>query len=499
MNSEFPMGEAVKAQKPGRSLLRIESWWLPKVSPALGIGYCAALFFRVPGWAALRSIATIAFVALCVGGYGYILNDVMDLDIDRTAGKPNRMAAYSSGQQVLFCALAVGLGFAAALVGLASRTTLLVLGLEYLILTVYSAPPLRLKVRGVLGLLCDASGAHVVSSLYVISTVADRRTAGTSAGGANVAVFVALVCAWELCLGLIGILVHQVEDRDNDLRAGIRTFATKTPFSAMRIPMSLIYLGELLTFASFCIALRHLAPLIGISAGLYCVLLGIKVRKEWPHYRNIDSETILMEWWRLSHTYFESYFPLAAVLQLVWIYPTFLAFAVLHLTVFYVSFREQFHNLRFDYSSLILGGHLLVEPHSSARVRAVLFPRPARRIEVGDGELDFWKVRAVRAGLAIRSGQQYRINLKVRADRSRTILFGVWQNHEPWETRGYCEQLCLSSKWQHVQREFTANDDEPHGYLGLWLGGDPGSVEVRCWSISAVGPRVLARQENVNG
>jgi 4-hydroxybenzoate polyprenyltransferase len=439
----------------------------------------------------MRAIATVAVVGLCAGAYGYLLNDIFDLDVDRRAGKPNRMAAFSPGQRFLFCALALGLGFAPVLFRATSKTTVSLLALEYLVLTVYSMPPFRLKGRGALGLLCDASGAHVVANLYVISVLADARTSTANAPVLSTAVFILLVCAWELCLGLTGILVHQVEDRENDLRSGIHTFSTERPFSAIRVPMSLIYLGELVAFASLCIVLRKVAPLVGIAMAFYVVLLGLKIWSRWQHYRNFGTESTLMEWWLLSHVYYEAYFPLVAALQCTLLHPQISLFAVLHLMVFVQAFRPQLHDLRTACSWFILGGRLEIAERSSARVRAILFPLPGRRIDIADGGSGLWKVRAVRDGLSIRSHQQYVIRLKIRSDRPREIVFGVWQDHPPWDDMGFCEPLRLSAAWQTISRRFTARADDRQSYLGIWVGGMPGSVELRRWSIRAVPPGPL--------
>ena len=495
MSHEAEAEELPVVTQTVRSFGRLDFWWFPKVGPALAVAYCAALVFQVPGWATMRAIMTVAFVGLCAGTYGYLLNDIFDLEVDRRAGKPNRMAAFLPGQRFLFCGLALGLGFEPALLLPTSKTTLSILALEYLILTIYSVPPFRLKDRGVLGLLCDAAGAHVVANLYVLSVLADARRQATHALVSSTAIFVALICAWELCLGLIGILVHQVEDRENDLRSGIQTFATERPFCAIRVPMSLIYVGELLAFSSMCLVLRKVAPLVGIAAAAYVVLLGLKIWSRWQYYRNFGTESTLMEWWQLSHVYYEAFFPLAAALQCAVLHPQLAIFAVLHLGVFLPAFRTQLHDFHEAYSRFILGGRLEIAERSSARVRAIFFPLPARRIDIEDGGGFLWKVRAVRDGLAIRARQQYVIRLKMRADRPREIMFGVWQDHAPWEDLGCCDQLRLSSSWQTVSRQFVARDDDQQSYLGLWVGGKPGSVEVRRWSISAVPHRALTSQQ----
>jgi hypothetical protein len=126
-----------------------------------------------------------------------------------------------------------------------------------------------------------------------------------------------------------------------------------------------------------------------------------------------------------------------------------------------------------------------------------LFPRWARRIEIYDGGAALWEVRAVQTGLLIQSGRQYLMKLNMRADAPREIMFGVWQDHAPWQALGCCEGLSLSQEWQTICRQFTATQDESHGCMGFWLGGWEGAVEVRRWSIEIVKPNLfLALKED---
>src|ERR1700731_3795893 len=98
-----------------RVLGRVDNWWYSKVAPAIAISYCAALMYQVPAWATARSILLIAFVGLCAGSYGHIINDVYDIEVDRNAGKRNHMARFKPWQRFALCALTLGLGFAPVL------------------------------------------------------------------------------------------------------------------------------------------------------------------------------------------------------------------------------------------------------------------------------------------------------------------------------------------------------------------------------------------------
>lgn len=350
----------------GRGFARLNFWWFPKVAPVLAVSFVAAIVFKVPPWATFRSILLIAFVGLCAGTYGYLMNDIFDLEVDGKAGKRNPMTELSSTQCFLFCAAALIFGFAPALFVSYSRTSLLLLAFEYLLPTMYCVPPVRLKGRGILGLICDAFGAHIAPCLYVISVMAHgRRTSAQTPPSTTV--FICLVCVWALFLGLAGIVIHELEDRQNDLRSGIRTFATATSFANIRVSVSLICAGELLAFAGLCGFLWKSVPLLGIAAGLYAGILGLRIWTRWPHYRKVTTEKVVVEWWQLSHPFYETTFPLAASMQYAWAHPALVIFPLLQIAFVAPSVRAQFHELRDIWSMLVLRGRLHLHGRSAAQ------------------------------------------------------------------------------------------------------------------------------------
>jgi 4-hydroxybenzoate polyprenyltransferase len=101
----------------------------------------------------------------CVATYGHIVNDACDVDADRRANKPNAMRNLGVGARIL---LALGFfvgGFLPALVAGYSNLTLALLAANYLWPTLYSIPGIRLKERGLFGVICDAMGSHVTPTL----------------------------------------------------------------------------------------------------------------------------------------------------------------------------------------------------------------------------------------------------------------------------------------------------------------------------------------------
>jgi 4-hydroxybenzoate polyprenyltransferase len=469
-----------------QALGRVDNWWYSKVAPVLAISYCSALIYQVPAWPCARAILLIAFVGLCAGSYGHLINDVFDIEADSKAGKRNHMAAFSPWQRFAFCALALALGFAPALIVSFSKTSLLLLATEFLLPTIYSAPPLRLKERGALGLLCDSLGAHLVPCMYVISVLAHESTNPALVHGRSSTAFIGLTAAWALSLGLIGILIHELEDRISDLLAGIKTFATGIEFQSVRGPITILYLVELCAFAGLAAVLFPIAPAVAVTAVFFILAVAIRLSAHWPHFRHYERDSTTIQWWQLSHPYYETYLPLAAAIQCAWTHPALFPLPLLQLAAFAPAWKHQTLEIADTYRAatawIFWGGRLDLDPSAKAWIWPIVFPRLGTSVHIRRSGLDRWSIRLARPGLAVSCGSDYQARFKIRSNRNRKVVFGLWQDHAPWESLGYCEELEISTEWQTVWRTFTATADDRHGYFGFWLGGEDGSVEV--WRLS---------------
>jgi hypothetical protein len=187
-------------------------------------------------------------VALIPGAaYVSVINDFTDRADDLAAGKKNRMIGRSPAATIALIGLPLVLG---AIVMLRWRDDALLLttyGAAWLAYSCYSLPPIRLKTRGLAGVLADACGAHLFPSLLaaiLIFRVADRPIDPT---------WLIAVGLWSLAYGLRGILWHQLSDRDNDAHAGVRTFAQRN---------SAAIVAKLATRVAFPLELMGLAWLL---------------------------------------------------------------------------------------------------------------------------------------------------------------------------------------------------------------------------------------------
>jgi len=148
---------------------------------------------------------------------GYFINDYYDKEADDLVGKPNffikKPASFAILLPAMFlleCVVWYLLPF--------NTATILFLGLQVLLLLMYSIPPVRLKTR-ITGILVDAIYTRVLS-IYIILSLAVFW-------GWELLDVLLVSSIWMFMVGLRNILVHQIEDYENDSRSGLHTFVQR--------------------------------------------------------------------------------------------------------------------------------------------------------------------------------------------------------------------------------------------------------------------------------
>jgi 1,4-dihydroxy-2-naphthoate octaprenyltransferase len=224
------------------TLTRSSTWWDFKLPPVLFLVYLlipAADIFPID--AAPLIFLTVLVIA-SAASFGHVINDTFDIQSDALAGKPNAVAGMTPRHRLGYLILFTISGFLPLILARAHIASIGFLALIYISVTLYSAPPIRTKERGWLGLLSDATAAHVLPSLLVFSLVG--ATAMLSSTSYRIAVMAAVV--WQMSFGLRAILVHQVRDRDCDKQSGTQTLVLRTDPAELSFVAGLLLLIEIL-------------------------------------------------------------------------------------------------------------------------------------------------------------------------------------------------------------------------------------------------------------
>ena len=323
-------------------LIRADNWVYSKIPPLLAVGYGAVLVNGIEFPLAFQTLSLL-FVCICsVAAYGHIINDIFDIQQDLAAGKKNSMARLSPIKRfgAVFLSIVPGI-VVLFLVDFGTAATVLLV-LNYLLPTIYSAPPIRLKERGFLGIMADALGSHTVPALFVAVAVMNVRPEAPEAGvlGYAVAVSAAL---WALFAGLRGIIVHQIADHRNDRRMNVDTFVgSRRRKSLRRMVLRFFLTAEIIGLVSFLAIMLPFSPILGSFVLVYLIGELAKIRFGWklplfyPEHPSKEPYLPL-----LNNEFYEVWLPLALVSQLVVGELSYGVMLILHLVLFRTIIKER--------------------------------------------------------------------------------------------------------------------------------------------------------------
>lgn len=247
--------------------LRLSQPWNYKAPVLLCLPYTFFYATHVSLLSAVTAIACSLATGIGVSGLGYFINDLADRDSDRAAGILNGAEGLSRRQIALVIAF-----FATAFVlpwifyFPVNRLLTGLLLAQVLLYLAYAVPPLRLKDRGLAGLLADAVYAHANPALigaYTFFLV-------TGSSYTNFYPYCWTLVAWQFVFGLRSILQHQLADFHHDKTAGSKTFVVAFGANPARR-----LLKQVLVPLEACIFLLHTVLLSATFPALFAL---------WPLY-----------------------------------------------------------------------------------------------------------------------------------------------------------------------------------------------------------------------
>ncbi len=302
-------------QNPILAPSRIQEWWLPKAGNILATLFIVMAITKMPFTKALTYFFPSMLTILGIGAFGHMVNDWLDIKADHKAGKKNRMAKLPVYQRILVLFLFLTVALLPWWVLPFDENSLWLLGAEFVLLIIYAIPPFRLKERALWGALADGLYA------YAVPAVLAAYTYFLIPGGSVDWLFLAILFAWQLFIGLHNILIHQVEDYENDLKAGSWTYpVAKGTKRATKFTIYGVLIPELLLFTSFVgyVSLVYfkgyfILPLVFLVLR-YLPLLLVSSIRVFAHLDNAkDLQTVNMTyykflifwnlWWCGMHSY----------------------------------------------------------------------------------------------------------------------------------------------------------------------------------------------------
>jgi colanic acid/amylovoran biosynthesis glycosyltransferase len=223
---------------------RTVDWWKPKAVNILAVLYLAAIQFRIDpldfGLALIPSLVTI----MGIGILAYILNDWVDLPFDRLMNKKNMLTGLTSIQRFFFLLIAVVAALIPWFFLPKTFITFILLGTEFLLVIVYSTPPIRLKTKGFVGVLTDALYAYAIPAVLAYFTFSLLGKNHTNVVSLNFF----FLFLWQFFSGIYNMCIHQLEDFDNDIATKTNTWATAIGKSKIRKVMLFVFWPSMIVF-----------------------------------------------------------------------------------------------------------------------------------------------------------------------------------------------------------------------------------------------------------
>ncbi|MET4107519.1 UbiA family prenyltransferase [Hymenobacter sp. UYP22] len=286
-------------------IARLQDWWNCKFSPVLATFYASAYLIGIPVWPLLPKLLVL-LLSLTVGAtYVSIINDWADQSDDAAGGKYNRVANKPAWATALAVGLCLTFGLASGIYFWQTNhlSGWLYLG-SWVAFSAYSFPPLRLKKRGLAGVLADASGSHLFPQLLTVSLVA------AWAGQQLPAFWYGALGTWALTCGLRNILLHQLSDAEADAQADVDTWVLRRgPQRAQWFGQAVLFPIELAAFCSLLAMSQQLWSLVLLL--VYAALEGLRWRLWGSPPRILQPQTRI-----LLGEYYEVFYPLAFLIAL---------------------------------------------------------------------------------------------------------------------------------------------------------------------------------------
>jgi 1,4-dihydroxy-2-naphthoate octaprenyltransferase len=315
------------------SLLRANQWFYYKIPPVLGISYAHILLKdqRSPVENIVFCLSLVVSLTSCAA-FGYLLNDSFDIMQDQLAGKKNKIVSVPVRTRLLLVLLTILLGFLPFFAKIMPAKAAFVLLVDYLVATIYSAPPFRLKENAFLSVLADGTAAHFLPVLFAFALFSAFDSS----------IFPAALL-WAFFTGLRAIIVHQLCDEENDVRAGVVTFVRHVGSTqAQWLIRAVLFPLEVISFCWLLALLIQSYPVLILLALLYVtqVLLksALRSRPVDPAHRG----TVV-----IPFDFYESWCPPFFAMLLVFESPEFLFLFILHMGLFYKEIKGRiFDELR---------------------------------------------------------------------------------------------------------------------------------------------------------
>ena len=334
-------------------LFRTQSWWNTIVPQVLGWIYFAVTSNLIregqhgdvvpfsPNGELDYLIHSFYFLValVCIAAFGYLFNDLCDVETDALAGKVNIIGRLAMPVQImLVCIPVVVASFAWykmnqcwAINGSNMKCANVFFVAQIISLVIYSAKPLRLKDRAEWGVVVDAFYGHLNPVLITICVFGFQGWWET--GDTWKYLFwgtLVWVCSIK---GIRNILLHQIEDRKKDSSSQINTMVIKYgPWRIINFINNFLFPAEIFFLVCLTIVICIHVPPMFIPLMLFAVVSYLKLSGWKVGYA--DRRLLEFKFTYFMNDYYEGWFPVFTLIILSVYRHEFVFLLILHLLLF---------------------------------------------------------------------------------------------------------------------------------------------------------------------
>lgn len=289
--------------------------------------------------------------------YMFLVNDFFDIPTDKIAGEKREIHDMPERLVIALILLLVILSFSTVILLTSQMVFLTIYVVTFLLATFYSAPPLRFKNRGILGIASATLVEKTLPILLIFSFFQHYRL--------DTLVFVSLFTVLQVEM----ITHHQFLDYEGDVKAGVKTYVVKIgEEKSLRMIRLLQVLVAPLALIFYAIAAKEfvyaviLYPFlaVGYLLGRRLKNSGLLVRdsKSFGSSRFFVEDRITPFHYSFLTVSLLSLFPLFLGLILTLLYP-------LYIPLFMFSVFSQLYVIRIHYLPIARGAFVLFRklPH----------------------------------------------------------------------------------------------------------------------------------------
>jgi hypothetical protein len=166
----------------------------------------------------IKDVYTASLCYLSVGICGFLINDLFDKKADLMINKDN-ITNYAPGYVIGILILVLA-SISLVLLNTISPYISILIVIQFSLLFIYSTGKIRLKEKGLWGVIIDAAYAHFIPEVILIFIINNYTTR----------LFIPIsFFALSISVGIRDILIHQLNDIQLDRLSGTNTFANKQP------------------------------------------------------------------------------------------------------------------------------------------------------------------------------------------------------------------------------------------------------------------------------